>query len=187
MKRRTTAFSAVLAVAVMGGACGPVMVARETARVTRQSVDEYDRTTAAVQETEEKFYERLADSIQKAREGLLGEERANARLLEARRFADFLAGNPVERTTRTEVFNFLLKTTNEEQALFARLRDQAHSARASVLDTVEGFEKRNKEIDAVKKQLDELSQGRDPVETAKFLNEFFGGIKTAVGNKKTSN
>ncbi len=187
MHPRTTAFGVALAVAVMASACGPVKVARETARVTRQSVDEYDRATAAVQEAEEKFYEKLADAIQKARQGQLRTERTNSRLLEARRFADYLAGNPIERTTRTEVFNFLLKTTNDEQALFTRLREQSDSARASVLDVVEGFEKRNKEIDAVKKRLDELSQGRDPMETAKFLSEFFDAVKTAIGDKKTSN
>jgi DNA replication initiation complex subunit (GINS family) len=180
-------FSVALAVAVLGGGCGPVMVARETARVTRQSVDEYDRATAAVQDAEEKFYEELADAIQEARQGQLRTELTNSRVLEARSFADYLAGNPVERATRTEVFNFLLKATNDEQALFRRLREQADSARASVLDAVEGFEKRNKEIDAVKKRLDELSQGRDPMETVKFLNEFFDGIKAAAGDKKTSN
>src|SRR5438552_1984357 len=131
MKRRTMSLSVAVFVAIIGGACGPVMVARETARVTRQSVDEYDRATAGVQEAEEKFYEELADAVQEARQGQLRTERTNSRLLEARRFADYLAGNPVERSTRTELFNFLLKATNDEQALVRRLREQADSARAS--------------------------------------------------------
>lgn len=185
MTLRSNLLGVGLVVAVIGGGCAPVKMARETAKVTRESVDEYDQATAAVQEAEQKFYDDLADAIHEARKLELRTGLTNSRLLAAKRYTDYLAAKPVERTTKTELFDFLLKATNEEQDLLDRLREQAEAARTSVLDRVETFEKRSKEIDAVKKQLDELSTDRSPLDTGKFLADFFEGIKRAIsGDQK---
>jgi peptidoglycan hydrolase CwlO-like protein len=170
---------------IVGSGCGPVTTARDTAKATRRAVDEYDQATAAVRTSEQKFYQDLADAIQEARQVELRTGLTNNRLLQTQRFTDYLAAKPLERATKTELYDFLLKATNDEQELFKRLRDQVETARASVLERVEAFEKRNKEIDAVRKQLDELSEGRNPIDTAKFLGGFFDGIKGVVTDKKT--
>lgn len=150
-------------------ACAPVRTARETAQVVRQTVDEYDATFAATQEAEKKFYGEMATAIQEARVIELMTTLNSERLLQAKEAVDYFAARPDERVTKTQLFELLLKATNAEQALHARLREQAETARSGLLNQMEAFAKRNKEIDAVRKGLDELSKEPSALESAEAL------------------
>ena len=168
MNRRAVRVALMLGLALMA-ACAPVRSARETAQVVRQTVDEYDATFAATQEAEKRFYEEMAAAIQEARGLELTTTLNSERLLRAKQATDYFAARPDERVTKTQLFEVLLKATNDEQTLQKRLQEQAETARSGLLNQVEAFMKKSKEIDVVRKGLDELSKEPSALDTAETL------------------
>lgn len=180
MNHRAVRGALVLGLAFVA-ACAPVRSARETAQVVRQTVDEYDATFAASQDAEKRFYGEMATAIQEARGLELTTTLNGERLLQAKEAVDYFAARPDERVTKTQLFELLLKATNSEQTSQKRLQEQAETARSGLLGQVEAFTKRSKEIDVVRKGLDELSKEPSALESAETL---FGVARGAEGLTK---